>query len=222
MTPVQNNARERMLDGLRRHRQETVASIARRSRRVSLFKKLLPAAAVLLLVALAIAPGLRNGPNASRVTYHVSAVQGQAAASSMQGAQYHGIDQHGQPFTLTASAANEKGGDDVALTEPQGDLTQSTGAWLLLKSASGLFHQQSQTLNLQGNVTLYRNDGTMMTAPAADIDLKAGSAVSAAPVQAQGPFGSLRASHGFKLSDHGADILFNGPVTLLLNAGPAK
>lgn len=217
MSPAQQSARERMLDGLRRRSPEMIAAMAKRSRGVSFLKAVLPAAAVLLLIALAVAPGLRSGPAADRVTYKVQNGSGAASASRMDDAQYRGVDQHGQPFTLTADSANQQSGDNVALANPQGDITLASGAWLMLKSDAGLFDQKLQTLGLSGTVTLYRNDGTMVTAPAASIDLKQGSAASSAPVQAAGPFGTLNAAGGFLLTDRGADVLFNGPVTMVLN-----
>jgi lipopolysaccharide export system protein LptC len=216
MSPAQQSARERMLDNLRRRSPDMVAGIAKRSRAVTVFKRLLPAAAVLILIALAITPGLRAGPGADRVTYQVANAP-QTSGSHMENAQYKGLDQRGQPFTLTANAANDQGTDDVALAGPQGDISLASGAWLMLKSDAGMFNQKLQTLGLRGNVTLYRNDGTTMTAPDAKIDLKQGSAVSASPVQAAGPFGTLNAANGFNLSDRGADVVFNGPATLTLN-----
>jgi lipopolysaccharide export system protein LptC len=180
------------------------------------FKAILPVTAVLLLVALAVAPGLRSGPGAQRVSYKVPAAS-DASASRMEDAQYRGVDQHGQPFTLTAGTANQQGSDDIALSNPEGDITLASGAWLLLKSNAGLFDQKLQTLGLSGDVTLYRNDGTMMTGPDAKIDLKQGGATSDSPVQAAGPFGTLNAAGGFVLSDRGADVVFNGPVTMVLN-----
>jgi len=208
-------ARERMLDGLRRRNPEVLARIARRSLTVAALKKALPVAAVLLLVALVLAPSWHDGPDANRVTYHVPSA-GADTASHMSGAQYHGTDQHGQPFTLTADSADEKGSDEVALTAPEGDITLKDGAWLMLKSAAGVFHQRTQTLGLKGDVTLYRNDGTTMTVASADINLRAGDAASSAPVQVQGPFGTLDAANGFKLADRGTDITFNGPATMVL------
>jgi lipopolysaccharide export system protein LptC len=206
-----------MLDGLRRRSPEMIAAMAKRSRGVSFLKAALPVAAVLLLIALAVAPGLRSGPAADRVTYKVQSTGGAAAASRMEGAQYRGVDQHGQPFTLTADSANQQSEENVALANPQGDITLASGAWLMLKSDAGLFDQKLQTLGLSGNVTLYRNDGTMVTAPSASIDLQHGSAASSVPVQAAGPFGTLNAAGGFLLTDRGADVLFNGPVTMVLN-----
>ncbi len=69
-------ARERMLDGLRRHNPEILSAIARRSLTVTTLKKTLPAAAAVLLIALALAPSWRAGPDANRVTYHVHATPG--------------------------------------------------------------------------------------------------------------------------------------------------
>lgn len=209
-------SRERMLDGLRRRNPEALAAIARRSLTVSTLKKLLPLGAALLLIALALAPSWRAGPDANRVTYHVQKAGGASTASRMQDAQYHGVDQQGQPFTITAHNADDRGPDDVALVGPVGDVTLKSGAWLELKSDTGLFHQKSQKLGLTGNVTLYRNDGTTMNVATADIDLKAGNAQSTAPVTVQGPFGTLAAANGFHLSDRGADVVFNGPATLTL------
>jgi lipopolysaccharide export system protein LptC len=217
MSPAQQSARERMLEGLRRRSPEMIAVMARRSRTVSFFKVVLPVGAAFLLIALAVAPSLHSGPAADRVTYKLQPTAGPIPASKMEGASYRGVDQRGQPFTLTADAANQQNADDIALSQPQGDITLTSGAWLMLKSDAGLFDQKLQTLGLKGNVTLYRNDGTMMLSPDAKIDLKAGSAVSASPVQANGPFGTLNAAGGFVLSDRGADVVFNGPVTLTLN-----
>ena len=208
-------AREHMLDGLRRRNSATLAALARRSAIVTVGKKLLPAAAVALLVALALAPSWHSGPAKDRVTYHVPSTQAEDA-SRMQGARYHGVDQQGQPFTVTAANAVEQGSNDVALTQPVGDITLKSGAWLELRSDTGMFHQKSQMLNLKGNVTLYRNDGTTVTSTQADINLQTGSADGTAPTDVQGPFGTLHADHGFVLASRGSEITFNGPATLTL------
>lgn len=223
MSPAQQSARERLFESLRQRRaDQTHAGIARRSQAIVWLKRLLPAAALVLLVLLAVAPNLRIGPATDRVTYHAVASAGSNALSTMQNAQYHGVDQHGQPFTLTADEANQRGTDDVLLAKPVGDITLTSGAWLMLSSDAGVFNQKSQLLNLHGNVTLYRNDGTMMTVPIAAIDLRAGTASSAAPVAAQGPFGTLNAAKGFNITERGTDVKFLGPAKLTLaEASPA-
>ena len=213
MSPL---ARQNLIENIRRQDAEDPASLTRRRVRVSLMKRLLPAAAALLLVALALAPYWRSGPDADRVSYHVQAGAGSSPASRLLGAKYHGTDQNGQPFTVTADSAVELDGSNVTLTNPEGDITLKSGAWMMLKSDTGLYQQKADTLALSGNVTLYRNDGTTMMVPTANIDLRAGSANSSAPVQVQGPFGTLAAANGFSLTGNGAQVTFIGPATLTL------
>jgi lipopolysaccharide export system protein LptC len=220
MSPAQQSARERMLETLRRRSPDKIAAMARRNRFVAVTKTLLPVIAVVILIALVMAPTMHEGPGADRITYKVP-TNVPSAASTMQGAQYRGIDANGQPFTLTATTANQRGANDIALARPQGDITLHSGAWIMLKSDTGVFDQKRQVLGLNGNVTLYRNDGTTMTGPDAKIDLKQGSATSASPVQAAGPFGTLNAAGGFTITDRGTDVVFNGPVKLtLMQAAP--
>jgi len=205
-----------MLDTLRRRNPDMTAMMARRNRLVTVSKALLPLIAVGILIALALAPAMKAGPGADRITYKLQSTT-QGAASTMQGAQYRGVDQQGEPFTLTANTANQRGANDIALAQPQGDITLTSGAWIMLKSDAGQFNQKLQLLGLRGNVTLYRNDGTTMTSPDAKIDLKNGGATTTSPVDAAGPFGTLHADNGFTITNRGQDVTFNGPVQLVLN-----
>ncbi|HTQ72546.1 MAG TPA: LPS export ABC transporter periplasmic protein LptC [Acidocella sp.] len=215
MNHINHVPRQSVLDEIRRQRQEAPARLARRSLRVTLLKRALPAAALLLLAALALAPSWQSGPEANRVTYHVSQ-NTSTQASRMQGATYHGRDQQGQPYTVTADSAVQQGEDNVALIAPQGDITLKSGAWLMLKSATGNYHQKSDKLDLKGGVTLYRNDGTIVSTDRSSIDLRGGNASSTDPVQVTGPFGTLYAQNGFTLSGRGSEITFHGPATLTL------
>jgi lipopolysaccharide export system protein LptC len=219
MSPAQQSARERLLEGLRRT-QGDVTARAKRNRFVAVSKLLLPALAVGILVALVMAPTFHAGPAADRITYKVAAPAAANANSAMTGAQYRGVDDDGEPFTLTATKADQRNVSDIALSQPTGDITLTSGAWIELRSDSGNFDQKLQVLGLRGNVTLYRNDGTTMTGPDAKIDLKGGDATSASPVQAAGPFGTLTAQGGYAITDRGQDVVFNGPAVLLLNQAP--
>ncbi|MBU6420110.1 MAG: LPS export ABC transporter periplasmic protein LptC [Proteobacteria bacterium] len=216
MNHIHNVPRHSVLDEIRRQRQQTPATLAKRSLRVTLLKRALPAAALLVLAALALAPSWQAGPDANRVTYHVSQSTG-TVASRMQNATYHGRDQQGQPYTVTAVSAVQKNQDNVALTAPEGDITLKSGAWVMLKSATGNYHQKHDTLDLNGGVTLYRNDGTIVTTQKTAIDLRQGSASGTNPVQATGPFGTLSAQNGFDLTGRGSEITFHGPATLTLS-----
>ena len=211
--------RHSVLQTLRRHNPEEVAELTRRSLRVTKLKRILPAAGVLLLVALVVAPELRTGPDTNRVAYNIGQGAASQPASRLLGAKYHGTDQQGQPFTVTADSAVETGADDVELVAPMGDITLKSGAWLMMKAANGRYRPTSKTLELRDGVTLYRNDGTILSAANMEIGMGAGNANTAVPVQVQGPFGTLTAQNGFNLTNRGANITFNGPATLVLTQG---
>ncbi|WP_298285428.1 LPS export ABC transporter periplasmic protein LptC [Acidocella sp.] len=212
--------RDSILETLHRHDSADMGQLAKRSLRVAWAKKLLPVVAALLLVALVIVPSLRLGPDGNRVAYQVSDGSGPAPTSKLLGATYHGTDQQGNPFTITADTAIQSQTNLVTLTNPEADISLKSGTWLMLKAQSGLYHQDTDQLELSGTVTLYRNDGTTMTTSAAALDLRDGTAQGSAPVQAQGPFGTLSAQNGFQVVDRGAGISFKGPVDLTLTQAP--
>jgi lipopolysaccharide export system protein LptC len=216
---MNHSPRHTVLQNLRRQSQETAADFVRRSHKVSWAKRLLPAAGVLLLAALAAAPELRSGTDANRVAYHIDPGGASTPASRLMGAKYHGTDMQGQPYTVTADSAVELGADNVTLAAPMGDITLKSGAWLMIKSANGIYRPQSGKLELSGGVTLYRNDGTILTTPDMVVDMRAGSAETNSPAAVQGPFGTLHAKNGFSLTNRGADVTFKGPATLVLTQG---
>ena len=220
--PVSNQKpdhRQSALDVIRQQRPQARLDLSRRSGRVDLLKLIFPGIAVLLLVVLAFAPSWRSGPDANRVTYHLSKIQNDAT-SSMEDATYHGIDQQGQPYVITATSVVQKAAGTMTLASPQASMALKSGLWMMLKSDSGAYLQKADDLNLANNVTLYRNDGTVMTTSQASINLRASSAMGTAPVQVSGPFGVLKAQNGFTLADHGDQIMFHGPATLTLNQAP--
>jgi lipopolysaccharide export system protein LptC len=213
---MNHSPRHTVLQDLRRQSQESATDFLRRSQKVGLAKRLLPAAGLLLLLALAAAPELGAGPDANRIAYHIDPGAAALPASRLLGAKYHGTDTQGQPYTITADTAVELGADDVTLAAPMGDITLKSGAWLMLKGANGVYRPHSGKLELNGGVTLYRNDGLILTTPTMAINMHDGTAESDDPTQVQGSFGTLDAQHGFLLTDRGAHVTFKGPATLVL------
>ena len=216
---MNHSPRHSVLQDLRRQSQESAADFVRRSQKVGWAKRLLPAAGLLLLVALAVAPEIGAGPDANRISYHLAPGESAIPASRLLGAKYHGTDAQGQPYTITAETAVELGPDDVTLKAPMGDITLKSGAWLMLRSATGTYRPQSGRLELAGGVTLYRNDGLILTTPTMVVNMHDGTAESDDPAQVQGPFGTLNAQHGFILTGRGSHVTFKGPATLILTQG---
>jgi lipopolysaccharide export system protein LptC len=216
---MNHSPRHTVLQNLRRQSQETAADFVRRSQKVGWAKRLLPAAGLLLLAALVAAPELRSGTDANRVAYHIDPAAASMPASKMLGAKYHGTDLQGQPYTVTADSAVELGPNNVTLVAPMGDITLKSGAWLMLKAANGVYRPDSGTLELTGGVTLYRNDGTILTTPDMHVDMRGSSADTNSPADVQGPFGTLHSDKGFALTNRGTNVTFKGPATLVLTQG---
>ena len=188
----------------------------RRRRVVRVAKYILPMVALVLLSSIALWPELTRTLDNGRVAWRrLTAINN--AAGLMLRPRYHGLDARGRPYTVSADTAERHGPFRLNLAVPVGDATMENGTWLLLRARRGVFMQHSNQLDLTDAVTLYRQDGTMMTSATATMDLKQGVATSSNPTHAEGPFGTLDAQ-GFTLVDKGSIIQFHGPAKLVLNA----
>jgi lipopolysaccharide export system protein LptC len=193
----------------------TSRHMARRRVAITLTKLLLPALALALLASIALWPEFDRATEQARLAFR--RVSGEIEGGQLIDAKYHGIDEKGRPYTLTAATAKQVTPERVNLTIPKGDITLQDGTWLMLQAKQGVFMKHSNELDLSHDVVLYRDDGTTMVTSSAAIDMKNGAAAGAEPVHAEGPFGTLDAQ-GFTLLDKGSNIQFAGPAHLLLNA----
>ena len=192
----------------------TPGRIARRRRAIGAAKRLLPMAALALLATVVLWPEFSRWATQARMR------AGRLAAEMQTGLLtdpvYHGVDQRGRPYTVTAASAREVSADRVDLDMPKGDVTLDGGRWMMVQAHQGVYMQHLGNLDLSGDVQLYRDDGTTMTTHAANIDLKIGAAAGSDKVHAEGPFGTLDAQ-GFTMTDRGTAIQFAGPGRLVLN-----
>ena len=192
----------------------TPSHIARRRFVITLTKWVLPAVALVLLSLIALWPEIDAATVKARLA--INRVSGEVEGGKLIDARYNGLDEKGRPFTITAATAWQAGPEKIGLTWPKGDITLENGTWLMLNSKQGTFIQHVNQLDLVKDVTLYRDDGTMMQTESASIDLKAGAAAGSDPVHAEGPFGVLDAQ-GFTVMDNGGAIDFSGPAHVILN-----
>lgn len=193
------------------------AAIARRRFLITWTKRLLPLAALALLSSIALWPELQRESEAEQVVLRqLGHVDGTGRVFDPH---YTSVDEKGRPYTVTATEAVQAGPERVNLTRPKGDVTLQNGAWLYVQAKTGVYMRHAGQLDLQGDATLYRDDGTTMHSPTATVDLKSGAASSANVVSAEGPFGTLDAM-GFTLLDKGSVVQFSGPARLMLNGRP--
>ncbi len=188
----------------------------RRRRAVRVAKYVLPVVALALLSSIALWPELSKTLARGRVTWR-RLTELNLGAGRMMHPNYHGLDEKGRPYTVSADHADRDGPLRLNLARPVGDVTLENGTWMLLRAKDGVFLQHANELDLRDQVTLYRQDGTTMTADTATINLKQGAATSNDYTHAAGPFGVLDAQ-GFTLVDRGGVVQFHGPAHLVLNA----
>ena len=189
-------------------------ALARRHFVITLTKYLLPVAAIALLTTVALWPDFSHRKDATR--FNPANFSGEIEGARLKHARYHGVNEKGEPYTLTADSARQRDTERVELTKPQGDIAQAGGTWINLKAEHGIFMQKANTLDLWQNVVLYRDDGTTLNTASVTMDIKSGSAVGGEPVHAEGPFGVLDAQ-GFSLTEKGTAIQFTGPAHVVLN-----
>jgi lipopolysaccharide export system protein LptC len=189
--------------------QVSAGSIMRRRVAVRLAKLLLPLGALALLSAIALWPEIDGVADRGRMAFR-RAAQTDAEAMRISGARYQGVDDQNRPYNVTADSAVQQDKTGlIDLTKPRADILLTSGAWMLLEARDGQFDRPKSLLDLQGNVTLWHDNGTTMKSETAHIDVHAGEAESDQPTAAQGPFGTIE-SEGFRLRDRGQVMVFTG------------
>lgn len=189
--------------------------LARRRIMITLTKLILPICALALLGTIAVWPELDRQGESARVAYKRMG-SGSVDGARLVDAKYHGVDERGRPYTVTAAVASQVDPDRINMTTPKGDITLENGNWLMVNSKNGVYWQRENHLDLSHEVVMYRDDGLTLNTASASVDLKSGAASSADPTHAEGPFGTLDAQ-GFTVLDKGATVQFTGPAHVVLN-----
>ncbi|MFB9969275.1 LPS export ABC transporter periplasmic protein LptC [Pseudoroseomonas cervicalis] len=190
-------------------------ALARRRFAVAMAKWLLPVGALGLLAAIALWPEFDRAEERGRLAFRRVA-QTSAEALRLSAARYQGVDEQNRPYTVTAATALQQTQDaPIELDQPRADMVMGNGAWVLLEARQGEYRRDASKLDLNGDVTLWHDDGSMLRTEMARIDIAAGGATGDRPVAAQGPFGTL-VSQGFRLENRGQVVVFTGQARALL------
>lgn len=195
-------------------RPPTSGAILRRRWMVGLGKRALPVFGLGLLALVALWPEIAKQADQARVLWRRGI--GMPESGVLTEPRYRGEDEAGRPYTLTATAARQAGPERIDLAAPVGDIALSGGGWAQVSAKQGVYMRKAQQLDLAGEVTMYRDDGTVVTTDAATVDLKEGVAAGGSMTHVEGPFGTLDAQ-GFTITDRGQAAQFPGPGRLVLN-----
>ena len=188
--------------------------LARRRRAVRVAKYVLPFFALALLSSIALWPEISRTLERGRMAWKQLGLV--AASGAMRQPRYRGFDAQNQPYMVSADSADKLGPESYNLIKPRGDITLRNGTWLQVQSKHGVYVQKADQLDLTQDVSLYRQDGTLLFSETATVDMKQGAVTSSDATHAEGPFGVLDAA-GFTLLDKGGLVQFHGPAKLVLN-----
>lgn len=206
-----------MLAPSRQRVAPSAGQMARRRRLVRLAKWLLPATALVLMALIVAWPELERGEE-RRVAFRRTFTP-RAESLRVAEPRYQGTDELNRPFTVSAEVAQQVGSEELLdLTAPRADILMTDGSWIYVQSRTGRYDRPREHLDLNGAVTIFHDNGTMLRTDTAAVDLAAGRAEGNLAVAAQGPFGTLT-SEGFRLTDRGAVVVFTGRAHAVLEGG---
>lgn len=190
---------------------------------VGIMRYALPLVALILLGLIVVWPLMTGREDGFRITYsEMSDVDG---SLKMVNARYIGTDERNQPFTVTASEANqpEPNSTVILLQDITADIFMSEEAdrWYALTASEGVYERTQKLLDLAGGVTIYSDEGHELVTATAHVDLGRGFVEGDTAVQAQGPLGLLNAGN-FRLIDRGEKMFFGNRVKLVVFPGTRK
>ncbi|QDH17547.1 LPS export ABC transporter periplasmic protein LptC [Swingsia samuiensis] len=209
------------LDALRREAFQKIRiapdadQLARRRSLLKFAKWALPGFALTLLASIAAWPEVSHLMNENKAALREMA-RLRVESGNMENAVYRGLDAHGRLYMITARVTHQQGPDRIDLVDPIADIQLSSSSWAHIRANKGLYMQHEQTLNLDQNVVLYRDDGVLLNGPSADLDLKQDVIASHDWVHAEGPFGTQNAL-GYFLDQHAGIMQFTGPGLTIRN-----
>lgn len=126
---------------------------------------------------------------------------------------YQGVDANNRPYTVLADSATQIDKDNVSLVNIRADMLMGNGNWIAMNSGTGALNLATKQLELKDSVDIFYDGGYEFRTDSAHVDIKQGMAYGDAPVEGQGPLGTLK-SNSFKVENRGERIYFNGSVRM--------
>lgn len=133
---------------------------------------------------------------------------------------FNSVDDKSQPFTVTADRATQDkmNSNILNLENPKAELQENDGGKLNAEANTGLYEQNTQKLNLFGNVVLSNSDGYTLTTEELRVDLVTQKAFSGRDVRVEGEAGTID-STGLEGDGATGTLIFTGPAKVILNSG---
>ncbi len=138
--------------------------------------------------------------------------------------QYVSTDGQEQPYEVKADWAKQRTDSLADLSSPHGLITIVEGQSFDLKAKTGVYDKEGNFLGLEGGVVLTSTDGYHVKTEKAQVSLDAKTIEGNAPIEGEGPTGSIRGQDGFKVESRpgGKILTLKGPSRVVINAAALK
>lgn len=197
-------------------------SVSKHSRRVQLAKLILPSFAAILVALLLIFPTLQN--NSKEFLLDVTLPKkGELEKLHVEKTVLNITDKKNRVNNFTADNIDETepGSKLIKLKNPDGVLPTSDIDWINVKSPTGFYNQNANTLTLTDNVEIYYSQGMSVNVFDILYDFKTNIAQSNNKVKAQGEIGDLT-SESFEMNTDTGVITFRGKTFIKLREESLK
>ncbi len=186
------------------------------SRRVFIFKRLLPVFAFLLASVMIVWPAL-NEQNDKFAAAAPSIKSLKNSNSDMDSVRFFSQDKEQNPITVTAAMVREmeQSRQIISLTEPRAKYIMSDGVVLTGKTPYGLAFQKEKYLYFEEHVDARTDTGYIAESDKVVCDYNAGTIGSEQDVFVKGPAGMLKAN-GFFVKEKGDYLHFKGHTATLI------
>jgi len=207
--------------GVRRRMSLQRQRMVRYSRFVGWAKLILPSVAGVLIMALLAWPYLSASLERLKIVFPKLDIT-QLRDQKMINPRYSGVDRQNRPFTISADAGRQNGGDSsadnslVALDGPKADILTKEGAWVVVTGDTGIYQAQTHFLDLFGHVTMFHDKGYEFKTSSARVDLDSGTAEGHDAISGEGPSGTV-SGEGFRVLQKGDIVIFTGKNHLVLD-----
>lgn len=192
------------------------------SRIVGLLKLVLPLMAGVLTLLVLVWPQIQPKP-INPENNQAGAALNDAASGRMANPRFTGVDEHDNPFMVSAVSARRAIGGDTDLIDldgPQADVLAEDGTWIAVSAAAGRYKESARVLELTGGVNLFHDQGYEILTERAEINIATGIATGNRPVRGHGPIGEM-AGEGFRLEREHQKLFLTGRSRLVIFPGMA-
>jgi len=187
---------------------------ARHSRRVGLFKALLPLIGV-VIIALILAALVSRPRLPANITIGSTGIEDGKLV--MRNPKLNGFDPQNRPYTVEAIRALQSVEDptQVELEQIQAKLPMQEGVWANITAGNGSFDVDEKKLELGGGIDIVTTNGMKMKLSDAYLDLKAGTMSTNRKITFSSKNANIT-SQSLEIFDNGDRIIFDTNVRLII------